>query len=339
MVARRILALLMATLLMLSLWACGQPVTEDAPHSSNEETTQQATEVVPQQTTVPVETEPDTQPTVVLRDFYTVCEADLYAQPADDAQTNGTMETHADVSVLEIDESWATVQMDDGIFYMKAENLLEKMPSNGYVIAIDAGHQAKANLEKEPVGPGATEMKMKVSGGTSGRTTGLAEYVLTLQVALKLQKELENRGYQVVMIRTEHDVNISNSQRAMVANEADADAFIRIHANGSDDPNMSGAMTICQTKTNPYNKALYERSKALSTYVLDAMVEETGCKKMYVWETDTMSGVNWCQVPVTIVEMGFMTNPAEDTLMATDVYQYQMVQGMANGIDQFLLNP
>ncbi len=206
---------------------------------------------------------------------------------------------------------------------------------NGYLIVIDAGHQGKGNSNKEPDGPGSSTMKAKVTSGTSGCVSGWDEYQLNLVVSLKLKEELLARGYRVAMIRETHEINISNMTRAEAANKLGADAFIRIHANSSTDSSVYGALTACQTAANPYNADLYAECRRLSDCVLDGFVEATGAYKRSVWETDTMSGINWCKVPVTIVEMGFMSNPQEDTLMATDEYQNKMVQGMANGIDAY----
>ena len=218
----------------------------------------------------------------------------------------------------------------------QSESEKEKSISNGHIIVLDAGHQKKDTSEKEPVGPGSSEMKVKDTSGASGVSSGLREYELNLMVAFKLQEELQKRGYDVIMTRTNSDEEISNIERAMVANNVNADAFIRIHANSVDDSNVKGAMTICQSPNNPYNANIYNESRRLSADILDEMVAVTGAKKERVWETDTMTGINWSQVPVTIVEMGYMSNPGEDMLMSTDDYQWRIVMGIANGVDRFI---
>lgn len=207
--------------------------------------------------------------------------------------------------------------------------------TGGHIIAIDAGHQARGNKEKEPLGPGSEELKAKVSSGTRGVATGIYEYELNLTVAQALRAELEARGYTVVMIRDSHDVDISNKERAETANTSGAEIFLRIHANGSENSSVHGTLTICNTASSPYNPGIHDESLRLAQEVLAHMVALMGSKDRGVWETDTMSGINWCTIPVTIIEMGYMSNEDEDRLMQEPDYQKRIVQGIADGVDAY----
>ncbi len=203
------------------------------------------------------------------------------------------------------------------------------------IICIDAGHQLHQNSGKEPNGPGSAEMKMKVTSGTRGVASGVPEYQLTLDVALKLQSVLQARGYSVVMCRTSNEVDISNAERAEIANRAGAGAFIRIHADGAQSSSAQGASTLAPSASNPYCAGIAPASQALAKAVVNGLCAKTGAKNRGVTITDTMTGLNWAKVPVTIVEMGFMTNPAEDMAMQDPSYQQKLAEGIADGIDAF----
>ena len=204
------------------------------------------------------------------------------------------------------------------------------------VIVIDAGHQTRAMSATEPIGPGSSQRKAKVTGGASGCVTHQPEYKQNLQLPKRLQKELLNRGYKENMERTKNNVRMSNVQRAKVANKYKADAFIRIHANSAGSSSVKGALTIAPASNNRYmTKANRKASQKLSKKVLKAMCKTTGAKNRGVMYTNSMTGINWCKVPVTIVEMGFMSNPSEDRKMAKASYQKMIVKGIADGIDNF----
>ncbi len=207
--------------------------------------------------------------------------------------------------------------------------------ANRKVIAIDPGHQAKGNFDKEPVGPGATEFKTKVSSGTKGAFTKVPEHVFTLELSLQLRDALVDMGYEVVMTRETAEVDISNVERAEFVNNAEADIYIRIHADGSDNEAANGISVLYPSESNPYVAGLSNDSKRLAQAVLDEMCEVTGAKKRGIIKRDDLSGTNWAQMPVILIEAGFMTNEEEDRKLQDPEYQAKLVQGIVEGIEEY----
>lgn len=204
-----------------------------------------------------------------------------------------------------------------------------------FVVCIDPGHQAKSDLKPEPIGPGSSETKGRVLGGTTGTATKLPEYEVTLQIATNLQKRLEAAGVKVIMTRTTNDVSISNSERAIIANNAKADLFIRIHCDGSTDSAASGISTLYPGSTQ-WSSGIAAPSKSAANSVQSAVVAATGAVSRGAIARTDQTGFNWAKVPAVTVECGFMTNPVEDKLLASPHYQDKLAEGMTNGIMAFL---
>ena len=203
------------------------------------------------------------------------------------------------------------------------------------LIAIDPGHQGIGNYAHEPNGPGSANTRAKVSTGTRGIYTGVPESELVLAVSLLLRDELEARGYEVLLVRDTQDVNISNAARARMATEAGADIMLRIHADGNSNQSVHGISTMSSTANNPYIPHLYADSHRLARLLVDETAQVTGARNRGIIFSDTLTGNNWSTIPVSVVEMGFMTNPEEDRNMQRLDYQLKLVAGMANAVDLF----
>lgn len=292
---------------------------------------------------------------------WTTSNLNLREQPGGNSSVITVISRGTEIKKASEENGWAYVKVGDNLGYVSTQYISDTKPEekpveesvtqeantskveaipgqhrdpNNIVVVIDPGHQLRGDNAMEPNGPGSKTSKARVTSGTSGVATGVAEYILNLDISLKLKTELENRGYVVHMTRSTHDVNISNKERAEYANSVNADIAVRIHANGAG-PSVRGAETLAPSANNPYVSHLSNASISLSRHVINAYCSATGFINRGVKTNDTMTGINWSSVPVTIIELGFMSNASEDRAMQDSIMQNNMVQGIANGIDAY----
>lgn len=203
------------------------------------------------------------------------------------------------------------------------------------VVVIDPGHQSKANLSREPIGPGSTEMKEKVAGGSRGIKSRTPEYKIALEISMLLKAKLEAFGIKVIMTRTTNDVNLSNIKRAEIANTAHADLFVRIHTDGATNTRISGISTLYPA-LNKWTAPIYKDSRKAAQLVQKDVVAMTKHNNNGTVARGDLTGFNWSKVPAVLVETGFLSNPAEDRLLNDPAYQELLADGISKGIIEYL---
>lgn len=206
-----------------------------------------------------------------------------------------------------------------------------------YLICIDPGHQAKGDWRSEPIGPGSPYQKSRVSSGTVGISTKKPEYILNLEASEVLKHILVSKGFEVIMTRENHDVNISNLERAKFANDHNANMVIRIHADGSDDTSITGASILIPSQKGKYTSSIFEASYECAN-IIKSKMDDGGFKVNGIFQRDDLTGFNWSKVPVVLVEMGFMSNYNEDEMMSNKEYQRKMMQSIADGVEEYFHN-
>ncbi|MDR3687703.1 MAG: N-acetylmuramoyl-L-alanine amidase [Coriobacteriia bacterium] len=257
--------------------------------------------------------------------------------------TEGTATNKADVVVLREQPTAGTVTAADSIVVItvpvlapKSVSKSQKLRASGKpVVVIDPGHQSRANGNLEPIGPGSLETKPRMTVGTTGALSGVPEYEIDLEIATNLQDRLKAAGVRVVMTRTTNDVDISNAQRAQIANAAKASLFVRIHADANVDPKYTG-VSVLYPASDLWTKSIFASSRRAALTVQQHLVEATGASDDGVAARDDITGFNWSTVPVISVQAGSQSNQVEDRLLSSSSYQDRVAQGIADGILAYL---
>lgn len=181
------------------------------------------------------------------------------------------------------------------------------------VIVVDAGHGGKA--------PGA------VKAGVSEKDIDLA-ILLELKELLDEAQE-EDSGLKVYYTRTD-DSNPSLDNRVSLANAADADLFISIHNNASSNGNFSSLQgtQVLYSESDEGNLS----SKVFAQICLEEVVSSIGSRSLGLVEGDRIYIIRTSEVPVALIEVGFMTNREELENLKSEEYQKQTAQGIYNAI-------
>ena len=156
-------------------------------------------------------------------------------------------------------------------------------------------------------------------------------------VGLKLEEKLLEKGAQVIMTRREAECELSNVGRAQFANDAGADLVVRLHADGSDNPAVSGMSMLIPTDDYISDEELIAKSRRAGEIILGQAALSTGAQNRGLSPRSDMTGFNWSTVPVVLLEMGFMTNSDEDALLSTEEYREKIVDGIVNGLELYFL--
>jgi N-acetylmuramoyl-L-alanine amidase len=208
------------------------------------------------------------------------------------------------------------------------------------VVVLDPGHDLHANLAVEPIGPGSTQGKIKDGGGTYGVASGTTEARLNLAVSLRLRTLLRRAGVRVTMTRTTTSrTSMGNIARARIANEAHAALFLRVHADGAADSSVRGTHMLYPALRRGWTDDVYAASKRAARLILPELRRALGFPDRGLQERSDITGFNWASTPVVLAEMGFMTNPTEDRIMASPAGRAAAALGLCRGTLRFLRLP
>ena len=192
------------------------------------------------------------------------------------------------------------------------------LPVSNKVIVVDAGH-------------GKPDEGAQSSNGTTEAETNL-------RIALKLQTLLEQSGATVILTRSDENAiydldkttlrqkKISDiHNRVKIGNESSADIFVSIHLNKIPQSQYYGWQ--CFYKQNDEKST--NLAKSIQANLNDAIQKEN---KRVAMKLDSVYIMKHVEIPISIVDCGFLSNPEEEAKLLTDEYQDKLAWGIYNGI-------
>ncbi|MEI6349886.1 MAG: N-acetylmuramoyl-L-alanine amidase [Verrucomicrobiota bacterium] len=175
---------------------------------------------------------------------------------------------------------------------------------------------------------------------------GVLEKTLTLDIAFRVERVLNERGYRTVLTRT-NDHYVALSERVAVANALSGPAlFISVHFNQGSSGSINGIETFyADTKTPPPSNwtwvGLFSRPEQLDSGenlaadVQLAVVNKTGARNRGIRPRNLYVTRN-TRVPAILIEGGFITNRMESQLLSGDEYANRLAEGIADGVETWI---
>ena len=172
-----------------------------------------------------------------------------------------------------------------------------------------------------------------VDPGHGGSATGavyegVRESDLNLAIAKKTAKALEALGAKVVMTRSD-DRDLTLTQRTDLANRLKADLFLSVHCNSS--PTNFQATGIYTAYHGDSRQG-----RALADLLRQTMMQSTGAADMGTHDRSDLAVLRTSRMPASLVECGYMSTPAELSLLQQSGYQDLLAQGIARGAALYL---
>ncbi len=192
------------------------------------------------------------------------------------------------------------------------------LPVSGKIVILDAGH-------------GTPDEGAESKNGTT-------EAQINLEIVLKIQRLLEQSGCTVILTRSDenaiYDLNAKTIKqkkisdihnRVKIGNESSADIFVSIHLNKISQQQYNGWQTFYNTKN--------EKSKNLAEQI-QANLNEAIQKENHriAMKLDTVYIMKNIEIPISIVECGFLSNPQEEQQLQQEEYQNRLAWGIYHGI-------